>query len=66
MVNADYVKPKTVRMSYKTWDNIPDGERPVDTYIVITGYDDGNAYAYTIDGYGCYYYESFEAMQEDF
>jgi len=66
MVDAEYVTPKTVRMSYKTWNNIADGERPVDTYIVITGYANGNSYAYTIDGYGAYYYDSFKAMQQDF
>ena len=66
MVNKDYIKPTTVRMTYKTYDNIPDGKRPVDTYIIITGYENGNSYAYSIDGYGAYYYDSFEAMQKDF
>lgn len=57
---------ETIRIPYKTWDKIPDGERPIETYIIITGYKDGNGYAYSPDGYGCHYYDTLAQMKREF
>jgi hypothetical protein len=61
----EYVKPKTVRMSYKTWEELEDN-RPAGVYtIVIRGKGMRPMYTWSEDGYGSYYYDSWAELTEN-
>lgn len=60
----EYVKPKTVRMSYKTWESLEDN-RPTDVYTIVMRKGQKPMYTWSEDGYGSHYYDTWEELTEN-